>query len=288
MAGGVGVVIMMCGLLVGLAVIRQVYLDAATPVAQSQDAAAAVYDTLVRFLRQAVLTALLTDLLAVIAGYLYGRGRGAVAVRSVAARSTETAGHALARTGLTTGAVGQWLGTHRPLTKGVVIGAGGLTLFLWNYPTPASVALLLLLVVVVLVIRGVPPLRTEPSSTRGEDAADPGTGPARNGQWIGTQQSPYGGDAEFGGAGAEGAADPQGDLSPSRRIARYSAAVRAVTAPAAAAVPSRSPCRPPCNGCPSDRRTGPPGTGPGRPRRWWPRCAGAGRCCCRRRPRRSA
>ncbi|MEU1256573.1 hypothetical protein ABZ445_25105 [Streptomyces chartreusis] len=142
MAGGVGVVIMMCGLLVGLAVIRQVY------------AAAAVYDT--RFLRQAVLTALLTALLAVIAGYLYGRGRGAVAVRSVAARSTETAGHALARTGLTTGAVGQWLGTHRPLTTGVVIGAGGLTLFLWNYPTPASVALLLLLVVVVLVILGVP------------------------------------------------------------------------------------------------------------------------------------
>lgn len=124
MAGGVGVVIMMCGLLVGLAVIRQVYLDAVTPVAQSQDAAAAVYDTLVRFLRQAVLTALLTALLAVIAGYLYGRGRGAVAVRSVAARSTETAGHALARTGLTTGAVGQWLGTHRPLTTGVVIGAG--------------------------------------------------------------------------------------------------------------------------------------------------------------------
>lgn len=131
-------------------------LDAVTPVAQSQNAAAAVYDTLARFLRQAVLTALLTALLAVIAWYLYGRGRGAVAVRSVAARSTETAGHGLARTGLTTGAVGQWLGTHRPLTTGVVIGAGGLTLFLWNYPTTASVALLLLLVVVVLVIRGVP------------------------------------------------------------------------------------------------------------------------------------
>lgn len=155
MAGGIGVAITMCALLVGLAVMRQVYLDAVTPVAQSQDAAAAVYDTLVRFLRQAILTVLLTALLTVIAGYVYGRGRGAAAVRSVAARGTETAGRALARTGLTTGAVGRWLRTHRPLTTGAVIGTGGLTLFLWNYPTPASVALLLLLVVVVLVILGV-------------------------------------------------------------------------------------------------------------------------------------
>ncbi|WP_406199620.1 hypothetical protein OG331_23930 [Streptomyces sp. NBC_01017] len=155
MAGGIGVAIMMCGLLVGLAVMRQIFLDAVTPVAQSQDASAAVYDTLVRFLRQAILTALLTALLTVIAGYFYGRGRGAAAVRSAAARSTESAGHALARTGLTTGAVGQWLRTNQRLTTGAVIGAGGLTLFLWNYPTPASVALLLLLVVVVLVILNV-------------------------------------------------------------------------------------------------------------------------------------
>ncbi|MFC9614569.1 hypothetical protein [Streptomyces sp. NPDC056938] len=53
------------------------------------------------------------------------------------------------------GAVGQWLCTHRPLTTGVVIGAGGLAVPLWNYPTPASVALVLLLVVVVLMILGV-------------------------------------------------------------------------------------------------------------------------------------
>ena len=155
MAVGIGIGVMMCGLLIGLAVMRQICLDAVPPVAQSQDAAAAVYDTLVRFLRQAILTVLLTALLTVIAGYLYGHGRGAAAVRSAAARSTETTGHALARTGLKTGAVGQWLREYRPLTTGVVIGAGGLALFLWNYPTPASVALVLLLVVVVLVILGV-------------------------------------------------------------------------------------------------------------------------------------
>lgn len=155
MAAGIGTGVMMCGLLVGLAIMRQICLDAVTQTTQSQDAAAAAYDTLVRFLRQTTLTVLLTALITVIAGYLYGPGRGAAVVRKGAARSTEIAGHALTRTGLTTGAVGQWLRRNQPRTTGAVIGAGGLALILWTYPTPASVALLLLLVVVVLVILGV-------------------------------------------------------------------------------------------------------------------------------------
>ncbi|MGW5470106.1 hypothetical protein [Streptomyces chartreusis] len=155
MAAGIGTGVMMCGLLVGVAIMRQICLDAVTQTTQSQDAAAAAYDTLVRFLRQTTVTVLLTALITVIAGYLYGPGRGATAVRNGAARSTEIAGHALTRTGLTTGAVGQWLRRNQPRTTGAAIGAGGLALILWNYPTPASVALLLLLVVVVLVILGV-------------------------------------------------------------------------------------------------------------------------------------
>ncbi|MCX5001056.1 hypothetical protein OHB05_00220 [Streptomyces sp. NBC_00638] len=155
MAAGIGIGAMMCGLLIGLAVVRQIYLDAVPPAAQSQDAAAALYDTLVRFLRQTILTVLLSALLTVTAGYLYGHGRGAAAVRAAAARHTRTAGHALARTGLKPGAAGQWLRTHRPLTTGVVVGAGILTLFLWNYPTPTSVVLVFLLVVVVLAALGV-------------------------------------------------------------------------------------------------------------------------------------
>lgn len=155
MAAGIGIGAMMCVLLIAVAVIRQICLDAVPPPAQSQDAAAALYDTLVRFLRQTIFTVLLTALLTVIAGYLYGHGRGAAAVRTAAARSTRTAGHALARTGLKPGAVGQWLRMHRSLTTGVVIAAGALALVLWNYPTPASVVLVLLVVVVVLATLGV-------------------------------------------------------------------------------------------------------------------------------------
>ncbi|MGW5640733.1 trypsin-like peptidase domain-containing protein, partial [Streptomyces sp. NPDC003832] len=155
MAGAIGTGVMMGALLAGVAVARQICLNAVARDAQTQEAAAAVYDTLVRFLRQAALTSLLTALLVAIAAYLYGPGRGAVAVRSTVARGTGAAGHALARTGATTGPVGPWLRTHRPLTTGAVIGAGGLALLLWSYPTPAVVALLLLLVVVALAAVGV-------------------------------------------------------------------------------------------------------------------------------------
>lgn len=155
MAAGIGTGVMMCAMLIALAVLRQIYLNAVPPAAESQDAAAAVYDSLLRFLRQAVLTSLFAAVLTVIAAYLFGPGRGATAVRAAVVRSTESAGHALARAGLTSGAVGRLLRRHWPLTTGVVIGAGGLALLLWNYPTPASVAVVLLIVVVVLVILGI-------------------------------------------------------------------------------------------------------------------------------------
>ncbi|MEV5969615.1 hypothetical protein [Streptomyces sp. NPDC051921] len=155
MSAGIGIGVMMCALLVGLSVVRQVYLDAVAPVVQSQEAAAAVYDTVIRFLRQAAVTVLVIALIAALAGYLYGPGRGATAVRSAAGQGVGAAGHALVRSGWDTGRVGAWLRTHRPLTTGTVIAAGTLTLFLWSYPTPAVVALLLLCAVFVLAILGV-------------------------------------------------------------------------------------------------------------------------------------
>ncbi|MFF3688861.1 hypothetical protein [Streptomyces sp. NPDC002187] len=154
-AASTAIGVMMCLLLVSLAVMRVFALDAVPPDAETQNAAATVYDTLVRFLQQAAVTVLVAMLIIAVAGYLYGPGRGARAVRSAVAQSTGAAGHALARKGLRTGGVGRWLHTHRPLTTGIVVAAGALVLFLWPYPTPGSVALVLVLVVVVLVALGV-------------------------------------------------------------------------------------------------------------------------------------
>ncbi|ADI06311.1 putative integral membrane protein [Streptomyces bingchenggensis BCW-1] len=155
MSVGIGVAVMMLVLLVGLAVLRRVYLDSVPPTTLPEDAAATIYDTFVRFLRESTRTILVIAVITVLSGYLYGPGRGARAVRSGAARATGATGRALARAGVRTGGTGRWLDGHRGWTTGVVISGGALALVLWNHPTPASVALVLGLVVLVLVLLGI-------------------------------------------------------------------------------------------------------------------------------------
>ncbi|WP_163552615.1 hypothetical protein [Candidatus Frankia alpina] len=155
MATGIGIGVTMIVLLVGLAVMRQVYLDSVPSDTQPRDAAAAIYDTLVRFLRDSALTWLTIAVIIVVVGYLYGPGRGARAVRSGAVHATGAVGRAATRVGVRTGGAGRWLDRHRRLISGIVIGAGALALALWNSPTPSSVALVILVVVVALAALGV-------------------------------------------------------------------------------------------------------------------------------------
>ncbi|MEU8549167.1 hypothetical protein AB0C81_19645 [Streptomyces roseoverticillatus] len=155
MTAAVGIGVMMVLLLVGLVVARRVYLDSVPDTALPADAAASIYDTFVRFLRNSTRTVLVTAVITALAGYLYGPGRGARFVRSVAARATGATGRAMARSGLRTGATGHWLEAHRRWTTGVVIAAAALALIVWNYPTAAVVALVLGIAVLVLAVLAV-------------------------------------------------------------------------------------------------------------------------------------
>ncbi|GAB2961777.1 hypothetical protein GCM10023080_022690 [Streptomyces pseudoechinosporeus] len=149
-ATGVGV--MMVVLLVALAVVRRVYLDSVPPTALPTDAAAAIYDTFVRFLRDSTRTLLVVAVITALVAYLYGPGRPARAVRTVTGRGTTAAGRGLRRAGLRTGATGRWLTDHRAWTTGGVIAAGALTLVLWNHPTVGAVTLVLGIALAVLII----------------------------------------------------------------------------------------------------------------------------------------
>ncbi|MEV7072375.1 hypothetical protein [Streptomyces sp. NPDC093990] len=155
MITALGVGLMAVVLLVALVVLRRVYLDSVPSAALPPDAAAAVFDTFVRFLRAAARTLLVVSLLTALTAYLYGPGRIARGVRAGALRSASAAGRALRRAGFTTGLTGQWLSAHRQWTTGVTIGAGALALLLWNHPTAGAVALVLLLVLVVLAVTAV-------------------------------------------------------------------------------------------------------------------------------------
>ncbi|MFC5148821.1 hypothetical protein [Streptomyces aureoversilis] len=155
MVAAIGTGVMMVLLLLGLVIARRVYLDSVPTTMLPADAAASVYDTFVRFLRNSTRTVLVTAVIAAVAGYLYGPGRGARFIRSATSRATGATGRAMARSGLRTGATGHWLDTHRRWTTGIVIAAAVVALVLWNYPTAACVALVLGIAVVVLAVLAV-------------------------------------------------------------------------------------------------------------------------------------
>ncbi|MFI8946730.1 hypothetical protein ACIGO6_09435 [Streptomyces sp. NPDC053750] len=152
MATATGVGVMMALLLVALAVLRRVYLDSVPPAALPPDAAAAVFDTFVRFLRDSTRTLLVVAVIAVLAAYLYGPGRAARAVRGTAARATDATGRALCRGGVDTGSMGRLLAKHRTWVTGTVIAAGALALLLWNHPTVATVVLVLGITSAALIV----------------------------------------------------------------------------------------------------------------------------------------
>lgn len=149
-ATGVGV--MMVVLLVGFAVVRRVYLDSVPPAALPADAAAAVYDTFVRFLRDSTVTLLVVAVVTALVAYLYGPGRLARGVRKAADRGTGATGRALEHAGVRTGATGRWLAEHRTWITGVVMAAGALALVLWNNPTAGAVTLVLGIALAVLIV----------------------------------------------------------------------------------------------------------------------------------------
>jgi hypothetical protein len=139
-------------LLIALAVMRRVYLDAVPATTLPPDAAAAIFDTFVRFLRDSTRTLIVVAAITALAAYLYGPGRLAVGLRRGARRGAGAAGRGLSRAGLRVGPVGRGLAARRSWATGIVIGAGALALVLWNHPTVGAVVLVLALVLAALAV----------------------------------------------------------------------------------------------------------------------------------------
>ncbi|MEU9387913.1 hypothetical protein AB0D38_46445, partial [Streptomyces sp. NPDC048279] len=163
-AGCVGVAVATGILGIGLSVFRVIYLDR-LPAGVSPDAAAAVYDTLVRFLRTTVRTVVALAVVVALGCWLTGPGRYAGLVRRLwssgigAVRTT--ADHA----GLRTGPVAPFVRRHRTWIDWLLVAVSLLVYLLWSYPTGwvvVGIALCLLFALAVV-----------------EFLAEPEPGPAR-------------------------------------------------------------------------------------------------------------
>jgi len=144
----IGIAIGAGALAAGFSIGRSLYLDAV--VGQHRDAAAAVFDTLLRFLRAAIRTTLALGLVVAVGAVLTGPSRVAVRLRSASRRGLDELGEQAEESGFDAGPVAGLVARHKPGLRAAVLVFTFTALAFWERPTPKVVLLLALLVLALL------------------------------------------------------------------------------------------------------------------------------------------
>jgi hypothetical protein len=173
MGAGLGVAASMAVLALGIAVGRVFYLDAIPAETLPADAAAAVYDALVSFLRLGLRAVLVAALIVAAGAFLSGGTDAAVAIRGGLTRGIARLRGQAESAGMNTGPVGAWVYTYsRWLRIGLVV-VGGLALIFMASPTGKDVVVVTILVLVgVAIVEFVgkrPAAAVAPAASRGGD-----------------------------------------------------------------------------------------------------------------------
>ena len=156
-----------------LALFRTIYLNELPLGVLTRDAAAAFYDTLVRFLRLGLRTVLVFGLVIALAGFFTGRSITAVRARAGLTKGIGWLRGGAEQAGFRTGPVGAWVYTYKRVLWIAVIAIAALVLVFWDQPTGRVIIGITLGVLVALVIiefLGRPPSpaapETEPRALR--------------------------------------------------------------------------------------------------------------------------
>jgi hypothetical protein len=171
---GLGLAGGMLALGLALALFRTIYLNELPLGVLTRDAAAAFYDTLVRFLRLGLRMVLVLGLVIALAGFLTGRSTTAVRARAGLTKGIGWLRGGAEQAGLRTGPVGAWVYTYKRVLWIVVISIAALVLVFWDQPTGRVVLGITLGVLVALVIiefLGRPPSPAAPELSEPESPA---------------------------------------------------------------------------------------------------------------------
>jgi hypothetical protein len=149
---GLGVAIAMVVLALGLAVFRSIYLDAVPASVLPHDAAAVLYDTIVRFLRLGLRTILVLALVVAAGAFLTGQSATAVRARQGLTGTIGWLQGSAEHAGLRTGPVGIWIGANKRALRIGAVALACLALVFWGRPTGKVVLGLTLGLLIVLAI----------------------------------------------------------------------------------------------------------------------------------------
>ena len=131
---------------------RIIYLDAVPPERVPPDAAAAIYDQLVGFIRLNLRAVLVVFLAVALVAWVTGPWAPAAAVRRAAGRAVDTVRHGSDRVGLDTGAFGVALYNMRTPLRAGVLGVAVVVYVMAAHPTGAFALTLLLVAGLVILL----------------------------------------------------------------------------------------------------------------------------------------
>ena len=172
---GLGLAVSMFALAAGLLIFRGSYLNGVPSSKLPADAAAALFDTLVRFIRAGLRTLLVVGLVVAGAAFLTGPSVTAVRIRASISSALRWLRERGELVGVRTGTVGQWTYAHRKALRISATTLAVLVFVFWGRPTGAVViviAVLLLVVLGLIELAGRPPAAGVPT---GGDAPNIGS-----------------------------------------------------------------------------------------------------------------
>jgi hypothetical protein len=147
---GLGLAASMLVLGAGLVIFRGVYLNGVPGDVLPADAAAALFDTLVRFIREGLRTILVVGLVVAAGAFLTGPSASAVKTRKAFSSGLGWVRKTGEDAGVRTGPVGIWTYAHRKGLRICAVCLAALLFVFWGRPTAVVVVVIAVLLLVVL------------------------------------------------------------------------------------------------------------------------------------------
>jgi hypothetical protein len=135
-----------------LAIARGIYLNSVPQSTLPADAAAALYDTFVRFIKDGLRLLLVIGLVIAAGAFLTGPSSAAVRTRRAVTAGVDWLRARIENRGVNLGPVGAWTAGHKRALQIVVIAVAALVFVFWGQPT---LAVAIWIVVLLLVALGV-------------------------------------------------------------------------------------------------------------------------------------
>src|SRR5215475_12182783 len=161
---GLGLAASMVVLGLGLTIFRGVYLNSVPPAVLPADAAAVLYDTLIRFIRDGLRIILVVGLIIAIAAFFSGPSVTAVRTRGAFKSGFDWLRRSGEHAGVSTGPVGRWTFTHRRALRITAVIIASLVFVFWglsSWVTAVVIAIVLLIVLGLIELIGRPPAQPQ-------------------------------------------------------------------------------------------------------------------------------